>query len=370
MKEGDIPVTRPFLPPLEEFEPYLRAIWDSRQLTNNGKFLRALEEQLVDFLGIPQITLAANGTISLLLALKALDVKGEVITTPFSFPATTHAIWWNGNTPVFADIEPHYLNIDPEKLENAISARTGAILVTHVYGNPCDITRLEEISRKYKVPVIYDACHAFGVKYRGESLLNAGDLSVLSFHPTKVFSTIEGGAVISHTPEMKEKLRLMRNFGIAGEERVLFPGINGKMNEVQAAFGMLQLKYYAALTEKRKILYRRYIENLSGQEGIRIIRHHPETVYNYAYFPVLIDQGSFGSSRDEIYGKLREHQVLSRKYFYPLLSHIPEYANLPTAEPANLPVAEQASLQVLCLPIYPDLEMSSVDHICELIIKR
>jgi dTDP-4-amino-4,6-dideoxygalactose transaminase len=367
MKEGDIPVTKPFLPPLEEFQPYLREIWDSYQLTNNGRFLRMLEEKLTGFLGIPQITVTSNGTVSLLMALKALGVEGEVITTPFSFPATTHAIWWNGNTPVFADIEPQYLNIDPERLEAAITGHTAAILVTHVYGNPCDIEQIDKISKKYSIPVIYDACHAFGINFRNESLLNAGDLSVLSFHPTKVFTTVEGGAIISHTPEMSETLRLLRNFGIAGEESVLIPGINGKMNELQAAFGLLQLNYFADLTSRRKEIYERYLDHFSGVPGIRIIGKHPEIDYNYAYFPVLFNHEAFGRSRDQVYTHLRDNHILSRKYFAPLISHIPWYSKLPSAEPSRLPVAEKASGEILCLPIYPDLEISMVDRICELI---
>ena len=366
MKDGDIPVTRPFLPPLEEFQPYLREIWDSHQLTNNGKYLRTLEEKLLEFLGISYITLTANGTISLLMALKALGVKGEVITTPFSFPATTHAIWWNGNVPVFADIEPEYLNIDPDRLEEAITERTGAILTTHVYGNPCNTGRIQEIAEKYNLAVIYDACHAFNVRLKDESLLNAGDLSILSFHPTKVFTTVEGGAIISRSQAMKDKLNLLRNFGIASEESVLFPGINGKMNEIQAAFGLLHLKYFETLAEKRKEIYNRYLRNLSGIKGIRIITVHPETKHNYAYLPVLIEAKSFGRSRNEVYDKLRQHQILSRKYFSPLISHIPEYAKLSSANPTNLPVAEKASGEILCLPVYPDLEISTVDRICDL----
>jgi dTDP-4-amino-4,6-dideoxygalactose transaminase len=370
MKEKKIPVTRPFVPPLEEFEPYLREIFASRQLTNDGPFHRELEMQLTDFLRVPHLTLTANGTSSLLLALKVLDLKGEIITTPFSFPTTAHSILWTGNTPVFADIEPRFLNIDPKRIEEAVTEKTCAIMATHVFGNPCETDRIGRIAEKHGLAVIYDACHTFGIDLHGQSLLNLGDLSVISFHATKVFTTIEGGAVVSHDPETKRKLDLLRNSGIAGEDSVPLAGINAKMNEMEAAFGLLHLKYFHSTLERRKLVYERYLENLQGVEGLNPVGIHPGICYNYGYFPILISAESFGRSRDEIYTGLKIENILSRKYFTPLISHYPAYHNLPTAQDHNLPVAVRIAKEVLCLPVYDDLELEDVDRICDLILGK
>lgn len=362
-------VTQPFLPPLEEFNEYLKKIWESKWLTNNGQFHQELERKLCEYLGVNYISLFSNGTLALITALQTLKISDEVITTPFSFVATTHSLWWNGIKPVFTDIDPVTFNLDPGKIEAAITPKTTAILPVHVYGNPCDVTRIQEIADRYGLKLIYDAAHAFGVKINGTSVATFGDLSVLSFHATKVFNTFEGGAIICHDETTKQQIDQLKNFGIINETTVLTPGINAKMNEFQAALGILQLKYLDEAIEKRKAITEKYREFLEEIPGITIMKDVPGAKYNFAYFPILIDSDNFGRRRDEIYDKLKSHNIFSRRYFYPLISQFPTYRGLPSSDPVNLPIAEKIAQQILCLPIYPDLEISNIKRICELIIE-
>ncbi|MBF0503483.1 MAG: DegT/DnrJ/EryC1/StrS family aminotransferase [Candidatus Omnitrophica bacterium] len=360
-------VTKSFLPPLEEFEPYLQDIWASKWLTNNGKFHQEFEAALCQYLGVKHICLFSNGTLALLTALQALEISGEVITTPFSFVATTHALWWNNIKPVFVDIEPETFCLDPMKIEAAISPKTTAILPVHVYGTPCDVKRIKAIADLHKLKVIYDACHAFGVKRGGQTVLNFGDLSVMSFHATKVFNTFEGGAIVCHDKSMKKRIDFLKNFGFANETTVVGPGINAKMNEFQAALGVLQLKYVEDIIKKRKILACAYRENLRTIDGIRLLQVPENTESNYGYFPIVVDQGIFGRSRDYVYEKLKKHNIISRRYFYPLISQFPPYKELKSARKGLLPVAEKVSQEILCLPLYPDLSIDEVDCVCECI---
>ncbi|MDZ7821444.1 MAG: DegT/DnrJ/EryC1/StrS family aminotransferase [Candidatus Marinimicrobia bacterium] len=345
MKKDDVKkaiyVTEPALPELEEFIPYLEDIWESKQLTNKGKFHRRLEEEMAEFLGVKYVALVANGTLALLTALQAQGVSGEVITTPYSFVATSHSLWWNNIKPVFVDIEPEYCNIDPEKIEKAITPMTTAILGVHVYGNPCNVKRIREIARKHGLKVIYDAAHAFGNNYKGKSLLNRGDLSTLSFHATKPYNTMEGGAIVCSSKVMKQSIDYLRNFGFDGETRVVAPGINSKMNEMQAALGLLQLKHHRRNIAKRQQVAQWYKEALADCPGISLLPHPPELENNnYAYFPVFVDEHAYGKSRDRLYFYLRENGIYGRRYFYPLISHFPVYRDLPSARPENLPGAE------------------------------
>ena len=362
-----ITVTKPFLPPLEEFLPYLEQIWASGQLTNNGPFHRQLEIELAEYLGVKYISLFANATLGLVTALQALHIGGEVITTPFSFVATTHALWWNKITPVFVDVEPDYLNLDPSKIEAAITLNTTAIMPVHVYGNPCNMDEIKRIADQHGLKVIYDAAHAFGVKKNGVSVLNYGDLSVVSFHATKVYSTIEGGAVICHTADMKHHLDNLKNFGFRDETVVEEPGINAKLNEVQAAYGLLQLKYADELISKRKVTTQLYRELLANVPGLRFLPDMDGITHGYSYFPVLIDQEKFGISRDTLYEILKENKIFARRYFYPLISTFDPYCRLPSANSDNLPVAARAAIEVLCLPIYVGLENFDVERICSII---
>ncbi|MDD4992434.1 MAG: DegT/DnrJ/EryC1/StrS family aminotransferase [Paludibacter sp.] len=362
-----ITVTKPCLPPLDEFVPYLQQIWDNKWLTNNGPMHQQLEQELANYLGVKHISLFSNGTLALISALQALNITGEVITTPFSFVATTHSLWWNKITPVFVDIEPEYLNLDPDKIEAAITPRTTAILPVHVYGNPCQMDKIQQIAGKHGLKVIYDAAHAFGVKENGVSVLNYGDLSVLSFHATKVFSTIEGGAIICHSEEMKHHIDNLKNFGFRDETIVEEPGINAKLNELQAAYGLLQMKYIDGFISKRKLITKLYRNLLKGISGIRFLNDKVDISYSYSYFPILIDEESYGKSRDELYEKLRKNNIFARRYFYPLISNFEPYSKLLTAAPQNLPVATKASLQVLCLPIYVDLNEVDVYRICSIV---
>ncbi len=359
-------VTRPYLPPLEEFIPYLEEIWHNKILTNGGTFHQQLESALCQYLGVNCAALFSNGTLGLITALQALRVTGEVITTPYSFVATTNALHWNGNKPVFVDVEPETLNIDPEKIEAAITPQTTAILAVHCYGNPCNTQAIEQIASNYNLRVIYDACHAFGVQDEGGSVLRHGDLSVLSFHATKVFTTFEGGAIIC--PDAKTKLRIdhLKNFGIVDDATVVAPGINGKMNEVSAAFGLLQLQYIEQLLEKRALIDQQYRALLKDVPGIYCIPQTAKQKRNHAYFPILV-QDPYPLSRDELHFRLKDIGIHGRRYFYPLISDFPMYRGLLSARKDNLPVASQAARQVLCLPIYPDLELSAVDHICSFI---
>ena len=367
MNNKIITVTQPCLPPLEEFLPYLQQIWDNKWLTNNGPLHQQLEQELADYLGVKYISLFSNGTLALMTALQALNIQGEVITTPFSFVATTHSLWWNKIKPVFVDVEPGYLNLDPAKIEAAITPATTAIMPVHVYGNPCQMDEIQRIADKHGLKVIYDAAHAFGVQKDNVSVLNQGDLSVLSFHATKVFSTLEGGAIICHTEKMKHHIDNLKNFGFRGETVVEEPGINAKMNEMQAAYGLLQLKYIDGFISKRKSITELYRQLLSGVPGIRFLPEMKGVISSYSYFPVLIDEEVYGRSRDALYEKLKENNIFSRRYFYPLISTFEPYRELSSATTENLPVAVNASLKVLCLPIYVDLTLQDVELIVTII---
>ena len=360
-------VTQPALPDLQEFIPYLEQIWESKILTNNGPFHQQLEKELAEFLGVPYIALFANGTLALVTALQVLRITGEVITTPYSFVATTHSLWWNNIKPVFVDIEPDFCNLDPEKIEAAITPQTTAIMPVHVYGNPCQVEIIQKIADAYGLKVIYDAAHAFGVKLNGDSILNFGDLSILSFHATKVFNTIEGGAIICHDEKTKKRIDFLKNFGYDGELRVVAPGINAKMNEVQAAYGLLQLKYVDEAIVKRKRICELYKELLFDINGLSFQKELHDVENNYAYFPIFIDEKTFGMSRDELNEFMKSHNIFGRRYFYPLISQFPTYKGLASSNPANLPIAELKTKQVFCLPIYPDLDLSDVKRICTLI---
>jgi dTDP-4-amino-4,6-dideoxygalactose transaminase len=370
MIKKPITVTQPCLPPLEEFIPYLKQIWDNKWLTNNGPLHQQLEKELADYLGVKYISLFSNGTLALISALQALNITGEVITTPFSFVATTHSLWWNKITPVFVDIEPEYLNLDPAKIEAAITPRTTAIMPVHVYGNPCKVDEIQRIADKHGLKVIYDAAHAFGVKKNGVSVLNYGDLSVLSFHATKVFSTIEGGAIICHTEAMKHHIDNLKNFGFRGETVVEEPGINAKLNEVQAAYGLLQLKYIDEFIARRKEISQLYQSLLKDVSGIRFLPDMENVTHGYSYFPILIDEKNYGISRDALYEKLKENNIFARRYFYPLISSFEPYNQLASATHENLPVAAKAAEEVLCLPIYVELKKVDVDRICSIIKKK
>jgi dTDP-4-amino-4,6-dideoxygalactose transaminase len=357
-------VTKPALPPLEEFTELLKQIWDNKILTNNGPFHQQFEKELADYLGVKYISLFANGTLALITALQALKITGEVITTPFSFVATTHALWWNGIKPVFVDIEPGHCNLDPDKIESAITQNTTAILPVHVYGNPCKVDEIQKIADAYGLKVIYDACHAFGVTLNGNSILNYGDLSILSFHATKVFTTVEGGAIICPDEKTKRRIDFLKNFGYDGELRVVAPGINAKMNEVQSALGLLQLKYVEQAISKRKGICELYKESLYDVNGLTFLNEMKGVKHNYPYFPIFIDQEIFGQGRDELNEYMKYHNFYGRRYFYPLISQFPTYKGLASSDPVNLPVAELKTKQVYCLPLYPDLEFSDVKNIC------
>lgn len=368
MDNKPITVTSPLLPPLEDFIPYLQKIWDSKWITNNGAMHKELERQLAEYLGVEYISLFANGTLALITALQTLNIMGEVITTPYSFVATTHSIFWNKCTPVFVDVEPDYFNIDPAKIEAAITEKTTAIMPVHVYGNPCDVETIQQIAEKHHLKVIYDAAHAFGVKKDGVSILNYGDLSVLSFHATKIFSTIEGGAVICHSQEMKHHIDNLKNFGFRGETVVEEPGINAKMNEVQAAYGLLSLKYIDEAIAKRKQIVEKYREELKNISGISFLPEQIGVEYNYAYFPIFVDEAEYGMSRDALYEKLRANNIYGRRYFYPLISTFEPYKELPSSQ--NLPIAQKAAEQVICLPLYADLESYDLERIITIIVSN
>lgn len=355
-------VTKPQLAPLDEFIPYLESIWESGVLTNNGPYHQQLEKALCDYLGVGHISLFSNGTIGLITALQALRIGGEVITTPYSFVATAHSLLWNGIKPVFADIDPVTLNLDPARIEAAITPQTSAIMPVHCYGRPCDVDRIQRIADNYGLKVIYDAAHAFGVQDAGGSVLRHGDLSVLSFHATKVFNTFEGGAIVSPDARTKARVDYLKNFGFADEVTVVAPGINGKMSEINAAFGLLQLKNVDQAIARRRDIDGQYRERLSGVEGVRPL----ESMFNASYFPVLIED-AFPVSRDALYERFRKQEIYVRRYFYPLVSDFPMYRGLASAQRANLPVAADAAERVLCLPIYPDLRDEDVARVVDLI---
>ena len=368
MPKSIITVTSPLLPDLEQFHKMLEEIWDSRWITNNGAFHQKLEYELAGYLGVPYISLFTNGTLPLLTALQALNVTGEVITTPYSFVATTHSIWWNRCTPVFVDVDPATGNLDPDKIEAAITTRTSAIMPVHVYGQPCDTKRIQDIADKYGLKVIYDAAHAFGVKVDGESILKAGDLSTLSFHATKVYNTIEGGAMIMHDAETKKQIDFLKNFGFAGETEVVGPGINSKMDEIRSAYGLLNLQQVGASIEARKKVALRYREALRDLPGIKFFEDTPRVQHNYSYFPILVDEVQYGISRDELYFKMRENGVLGRRYFYPLISTFSPYRDLPSAAPENLPNAHKLADSVICLPMHHALSQDDIDRVISCII--
>jgi dTDP-4-amino-4,6-dideoxygalactose transaminase len=361
-------VTQPVLPPLEEFIPYLEQIWDSKILTNSGPFHQQLEQALCDYLGVKHIALFANGTLALVTALQVLRITGEVITTPYSFVATAHSLLWNGIKPIFVDIDPITLNLDPDKIEAAITPQTTAILPVHCYGHPCDVERIQKIADNYGLKVIYDAAHAFAVQSDDGSILNHGDLSVLSFHATKVFNTFEGGAIVCHDAKTKQRIDHLKNFGFVDEVTVVAPGINGKMSEINAALGLLQLKGIDEALQKRKTIDARYRKALSGTKGIHCLADDSERVANHAYFPILVQPG-YALSRDALYQKMQDNGIYARRYFYPLISDFPMYRGMPSAAHANLPVARTIAERVICLPIYPDLSNDQIDFILGLIIE-
>lgn len=354
MSKKSIYVTQPYLPPLEEFIPYLEKIWESKILTNGGPFHAKLEAALCDYLGVEHISLFANGTLALVTALQSLRVTGEVITTPYSFVATAHSLLWNGIQPVFVDIDPATFNMDPARIEAAITPKTTAILPVHCYGTPCDVAKIEQIADNYNLKVIYDAAHAFGVRSDGVSLLQHGDLSVLSFHATKVFNTFEGGAIVC--PDIKTKIRIdhLKNFGFVDEVTVVAPGINGKMSEVNAAFGLLQLRHIDKALSDRKRVAEQYCEGLAEMPGIRVLGVNASPLSNHSYFPILIED-PYPMSRDELYIYLKSNGVHARRYFYPLISDFPMYRGMSSAPRSNLPVASYVAEHVICLPIFPGL---------------
>lgn len=362
-----IPVTQPFLPPLDEFVPYLEEIWESKQVTNGGPFHAQLEQLLCEHLGVEHLSLFSNGTLALITALQAMKITGEVITTPFSFVATTHALHWNGIRPVFADIDPVSMNLDPHKIEAAITPHTTAILPVHVYGNPCEVEAIEEIADNYGLRVLYDAAHAFGVRKHGRSILTFGDMSVLSFHGTKVFNTFEGGAIVCRDAKTKRRIDHLKNFGFIDEVTVIGPGINGKMNEVQAAFGLLQLQHMDRVQAARARIAERYALAFQNVPGLVLHEVPTHSTRNYSYFPVRITN-DFAITRDALYDELRAMNVCARRYFYPLISEFPTYRGLPSATQANLPIATEISQQVLCLPIFPSLETRDQDKIIDIVL--
>lgn len=371
MNKENIYVTKPFLPPLEEFIPYLEKIWKNKVLTNNGPFHQQLEEELCKYLGVKYISLFSNGTLALIAALNVLDIKGEVITTPYSFVATAHSLLWNNNKPVFVDIDPVNFNLDPEKIEAAITPETSAIFPVHVYGNPCEVEKINEIAKKHKLKVVYDACHAFGVKIGDNSIFNFGDISVVSFHATKVFNTFEGGAVICHDSQTKYKLDNFKNFGIrpdfTSETIIDTLGLNAKMNEVSAAMGLLQLKYIDENIKKRKKAFELYREKLAGVKGISFLNDISGVKHNYSYFPILVNKDEYGQGRNDVFENLKKQNIFSRPYFSPLINQFDFYKDMGLGNCEDLPVALNISKSILCLPIYADLEKSEIELISKII---
>ncbi|WP_294114275.1 DegT/DnrJ/EryC1/StrS family aminotransferase [uncultured Fibrobacter sp.] len=362
-----ITVTSPLLPSLDDFIPMLKDIWERKWLTNNGHYHQGLEKALADYLGVQYISLFTNGTLPLITALQAMKITGEVITTPYSFVATTHSIWWNGLKPVFVDVEEETGNINPEKIEAAITPHTTAIMPVHVYGTPCNVKRIQEIADIYGLKVIYDAAHAFGVNKDGESILNAGDMSTLSFHATKVYNTVEGGALVCHDAATKKRIDFLKNFGFNGETTVVAPGINSKMDEIRSAYGLLNLKQVDDAIAKRKAIAELYHEALNDVPGIRFLKDTEGVRHNYAYFPIFIDEKDYGISRDALYAKLQEHDIYGRRYFYPLISTFSAYKGLESADPKNLPVAHKLADQVLCLPMFAGLDRKSVERVIDVV---
>ena len=369
MNKDIITVTSPLLPNLDEFTESLKEIWESKWITNNGQFHQKLEAALAEYLKVPYVSLFTNGTLPLLTALQALRITGEVITTPYSFVATTHALWWNGIKPVFVDIDPSTGNIDPQKIEAAITPRTTAILPVHVYGKPCDTEAIQSIADKYGLKVIYDAAHAFGVEVNGESLLNAGDMSTLSFHATKVFNTIEGGAMVMHDEKTKQRIDYLKNFGFANEVEVVGPGINSKMDEIRSAYGLLNLKQVDAAIAARQKVAVAYREALRNVDGISFWDDMTGVRHNYSYFPIFVDAEKYGMTRDELYMKMKDQDVWGRRYFYPLISEFSTYRGLESSRPENLPNAHRMADTVICLPMHHVLSENDLNRIINSIIK-
>lgn len=363
MDKNIITVTSPLLPNLDDFNESLKQIWDSKWITNNGTFHKRLEAALAEYLKVPYVSLFTNGTLPLITALQALRITGEVITTPYSFVATTHALWWNGIKPVFVDIDPNTGNIDPAKIEAAITPHTTAIMPVHVYGKPCDVDAIQEIADKYGLKVVYDAAHAFGVEVKGKSILTAGDLSTLSFHATKVFNTIEGGAMVMHDEKTKKHIDYLKNFGFAGETEVVGPGINSKMDEMRAAYGLLNLKQVDKAIEARHQVAVKYRKALKDVEGISYFDDMPGVRHNYSYFPIFVDAEKYGMTRDELYFKMKEQGVWGRRYFYPLISEFSTYCGLESAKPENLPNAHKMADTVICLPMHHALSEEDIERV-------
>lgn len=359
-------VTQPYLPPLEEFTPYLERIWENKILTNGGPFHHQLEQALCEYLGVGYVSLFSNGTLALITALQALRITGEVITTPYSFVATAHSLLWHGNKPVFVDVEPETLNLDPAKIEVAITPQTTAIMPVHCYGNPCDVAAIQKIADNYNLRVIYDACHAFGVRDDGGSVLRHGDLSCISFHATKVFNTFEGGAIVCPDAKIKQRIDHLKNFGFVDETTVVAPGINGKMSEINAAFGMLQLQHLGSVMQRRSEIDALYRSGLKDVKGIHCLPQTATHARNHSYFPILVG-ADYPLSRDELYQKLKELNINCRRYFYPLISDFPMYRGLPSSAPGNLPIATDAAQRVLCLPIYPALNEADLQRVIDII---
>ncbi|MBQ9212611.1 MAG: DegT/DnrJ/EryC1/StrS family aminotransferase [Bacteroidales bacterium] len=370
MTNSTITVTSPLLPDLKEFETLLEDIWQRKWLTNNGHYHQELEKALAEYLKVPYISLFTNGTLPLITALQALRITGEVITTPYSFVATTHALWWNGIKPVFVDIEPETGNLDPNKIEAAITPKTTAIMPVHVYGKPCKTKEIQEIADKYGLKVIYDAAHAFGVEVDGESILNAGDISTLSFHATKVYNTVEGGAMVMHDEKTKKRIDYLKNFGFAGETEVIAPGINSKMDEIRSAYGIINLKQVDSAIASRRQTAIKYRDALRNVDGITFFDDMPGVKHNYSYFPIFIEAEKFGMTRDELYVKMKDRNVLGRRYFYPLISTFSTYRGLESAKPENLPVAHKMAEEVICLPMYAGLTDEAVERVIESVVKK
>ena len=368
MENNNITVTSPLLPNLDEFHEMLKEIWDSKWVTNNGSFHKQLEVALAEYLKVPYVSLFTNGTLPLITALQALRITGEVITTPYSFVATTHALWWNGIKPVFVDIDWKTGCMDPNKIEAAITPKTTAIMPVHVYGKPCDIKAIQGIADKYGLKVIYDAAHAFGVEVNGESILNAGDMSTLSFHATKVYNTLEGGAMVMHDAKTKQRIDYLKNFGFAGETEVVAPGINSKMDEVRAAYGLLNLKQVDAAIEARHQVAIKYREALKNVPGIEYWDDLPGVKHNYSYFPIFVHEKEYGMTRDQLYFKMKEQGIFSRRYFYPLISEFSTYRGLESAKPENLPVAHKMANSVICLPMHHSLSKEDIERIISTIV--
>lgn len=369
MENKQIAVTSPLLPDLDEYTQLLKEIWDSKWITNNGLFHKRLESELADYLKVPYLSLFTNGTLPLITALQALRITGEVITTPYSFVATTHSLWWNGIKPVFVDIDLENCGLNPDKIEAAITPKTTAIMPVHCYGKPCDIEGIQQVADKYGLKVIYDAAHAFGVEINGKSILEYGDMSTLSFHATKVYNTLEGGALVVKDKKTKQRIDYLKNFGFAGETEVVAPGINSKMDEARAAYGILNLKQVDAAIELRHQVAVRYRETLKNVEGVTFFEDVQGVKHNYSYFPIFVDAEKYGMTRDELYFKMKEQNVLGRRYFYPLISTFSTYRGLESSRPENLPIAHKIAEQVICLPMHHEISELDIERILATIVR-